>query len=91
MCTCCFRLSSPQRQSVVDGVDGQTVLTRQGARRLHDDVGQVVDVAVGQRLALGTGQPQFGLGRRERVVDGVVSDARLVIHLLRAAHRNEKC
>ena len=79
-----------QRQAVVDGVDGQAVLDGQQPRRLRDDVGQVVDVAVGQRGALGRRQPQLRLGRFERVVHRVVRDARLVVVVVRPVPPKKK-
>lgn len=50
----------------------------ENASGVDDDVGQIVDVVVGQRLALGGRQFPPVLGRREGVVDRVVRDARLV-------------
>lgn len=61
------------------------LLIGQEAGGLDDDFAQLVDIALGQRLALGAGQTQFAPGRAEGRVDGLVRDASLVGHVFQTA------
>lgn len=54
------------------------VLDGENAGRLHNDFGQVINVALRQHFTLRVGQSKFALGLVESSVDGLESDARLV-------------